>query len=89
VQFAVHVQPGARVAAVGGSRDEALLVKVRARAVDGKANDAVIAALAGAFDVRPRAVRLVHGATGRRKLVEIDVDEDQGAARLQRLSASS
>ena len=89
VRFAVHVRAGARRTTVGGRWGDgeraALVVRVQAPAVGGRANAAVLAALAVAFDVRPAAVRLVRGATSRTKLVEIDgVDE----AALERLLAA-
>ena len=68
----IRVHPGAKVAAVGGSHDGALVVRVRERAVDGKATAAALRALAGALDVPANDVRLVSGATSRTKLVEID-----------------
>jgi len=40
--------------------------------VDGQATEATLAALAEAFGVRRRAVRLVTGAASRTKLVDID-----------------
>jgi len=43
-----------------------------APATDGRANAAVLDALADALGVRPRAVRLVSGASSRSKVVEVD-----------------
>lgn len=48
------------------------MVRVGARAVDGKATDAALRALADALGLRPADVRLVSGATSRTKVVEID-----------------
>ena len=42
-----------------------------ARAVDGKATEAALAAVAGAFGVRRSAVTLVSGASSRTKIVDI------------------
>ena len=65
------MHPGAKRAVVGGSHDGALVVRVVARAVDGAATTAVLRALAAAFTVRARDVRLVKGASSRTKVVEI------------------
>ena len=43
-----------------------------ARAVDGKATEAALRAVAAAFDVRRRDITLVTGAASRDKVVEID-----------------
>ena len=52
--------------------DGVLTVRVSAPAQEGRANAAVLEMLAEHFGVPRRAVRLVHGQAGRRKLVEID-----------------
>jgi hypothetical protein len=44
---------------VGGRHDGALIVRVSARAVDGKATEAALTAVADSFGVRRSAVRLV------------------------------
>ncbi len=75
---ALHVRPGARVDAVGGSvpasrpdRPPALVVQVRARPVAGAASAAAERVLADALGVRPRQVRIVRGTTSRDKLVAV------------------
>ena len=57
---------------MGGRHGGALAVSVAARAVDGKATEAALRAVAEAFRVRRRDVSLVTGATSRRKVIEID-----------------
>jgi uncharacterized protein YggU (UPF0235/DUF167 family) len=64
-----------------------LLVAVRARAVEGAANTAVVAALADAFGLRGRDVVIVTGARGRDKIVELTGDEPVLRAELERLLA--
>jgi uncharacterized protein YggU (UPF0235/DUF167 family) len=71
VVIAIRVRPGSAHPGVGGEYDGALIVRVSARAVDGKATEAALAAVADAFGVRRSAVGLVSGASSRMKLVEI------------------
>jgi uncharacterized protein YggU (UPF0235/DUF167 family) len=66
----IRVKPGASRTRVGGSYGGALVVTVQARAVDGKATEAALQALADAVRVRRRDVRLVTGASSRTKVVE-------------------
>jgi uncharacterized protein YggU (UPF0235/DUF167 family) len=56
---------------VGGEHDGALVVRVSARAADGQATAAALAAVAAAFGVHRQAVTLVTGAASRTKIVEI------------------
>jgi uncharacterized protein len=76
LRFRVRVHPGARRTEVGGryGTDNApsLVVRVAAPATDGKANAAVVEALAAALGVHSRAVRLIAGASSRSKVVEVD-----------------
>jgi len=92
VRIPLRVRPGSSRTAVGGpygeGDDARLVVAVTARAVDGAATKAVLAAVAKAFGVRPRAVTLVSGATSRDKLVEIDLPDAEAAARLAELLAA-
>lgn len=68
----VRVQPRASSAGVVGWREDgALAVRVAAPPVDGAANAAVGALLAEALGVRVSAVRIVHGAGSRDKLVRV------------------
>jgi uncharacterized protein len=71
VRITVRVVPGSARPGVGGNREGALVVRVAARAVDGKATAAALDALAAAFGVRRSAVTLVAGATSRTKIVEM------------------
>jgi uncharacterized protein YggU (UPF0235/DUF167 family) len=73
MRLAIHVKPGSRRPAVGGSHADALVVRVTERAVDGRATEAALRALA-ALGVRRADVRLVTGAASRAKVVEIDGD---------------
>jgi uncharacterized protein YggU (UPF0235/DUF167 family) len=55
-----------------GWRSGVLAVRVTAPPVEGEANRAVSALLAGALGVRPSAVSVVKGARGRDKLVRVE-----------------
>ena len=76
VTIAIRVKPGVSRPHVGGCHDgaygAALIVAVAAPAVDGRATDAALRALADAVGVRPRTLRLRAGATSRDKLVAVD-----------------
>jgi uncharacterized protein (TIGR00251 family) len=72
---AIRVRPGSPRTVVGGRRGDALVVRVSARPVAGKATEAALRAVAAAFGVRPRDVQLVTGMASRDKVVRIDGDE--------------
>jgi len=72
VRVSIWVRPGSARPGVGGERAGALVVRVSARAVDGKATEAALAALAAAFGVPCGAVRLVAGASNRAKIADVD-----------------
>jgi uncharacterized protein (TIGR00251 family) len=76
MRVALRVYPGAQRDEVGGrygtTEPPILMVRVKAPAVDGKANAAVIEALAEAFGCQRTDVRVLVGHTGRHKIVEID-----------------
>ena len=82
--IAIRVKPGAARARVGGCHDgrygPALVVSVTAPAVDGRATDAVLRAVAGALGLRTADVSLRTGATSRDKLLAVaDAPEDLAA----------
>ncbi len=69
----VHVKPGSRKGPlVESGPDGMLTVFVRERAVDGAANDGVVAALAAHLGVRKGDVRIASGHTARIKTIEVD-----------------
>jgi uncharacterized protein len=71
VRVTIRVQPGSSRPGVGGDHAGALIVRVRARAVEGKATEAALDAVATAFGVRRSAVTLVAGAASRTKIVDV------------------
>ena len=67
----IRVIPRAKRRGVQAGADGQLSVRVTEPAEDGRANEAVIAALAGHFNVPKRAVAIIRGHTSRHKLVEL------------------
>lgn len=69
-RLALRVTPGARSEAIELA-DGVVQVKVRAKPKDGEANVAVLALLAKSLGVATSKLRLLRGATGRNKLVQL------------------
>jgi uncharacterized protein YggU (UPF0235/DUF167 family) len=69
-RLALRVTPGARTEGIEIAAGR-LLVKVRAKPQDGAANEAVLALLAQALGVAASRLRMLRGATGREKLVQL------------------
>lgn len=67
----LHVQPGASRTELAGMHGDRVKVRLAARAVDGKANEALIKFLAEYYNVSKRDVRITAGLKSRRKRVEI------------------
>ena len=85
LRITVKVKPGSRHPGITASGNTPV-VAVRERAVDGQANAAVVAAVAGWLGVAPSRVRIEHGAGGRSKRLAVDgLDEPTYAAALERL----
>jgi uncharacterized protein len=72
MRAAIRVRPGSGRTLVGGRYDDALVVRVRERAVDGRATESALRALAEALGVRRAGIGLVTGAGSRTKIVEFD-----------------
>jgi uncharacterized protein (TIGR00251 family) len=72
LRVTIRVKPGAARPRVGGRHGDALVVAVSARAVEGKATEAALRAVAAAFGVRRGDVTLVSGQTSRDKVVDVD-----------------
>ncbi len=66
----VLVKAGSRVDQVEMA-DDGFVVRTKAQAVEGKANDAVVKLLAKHFGVSKTNVRILVGTTSRHKVVEI------------------
>lgn len=71
VVLEILVQPRASRTRPVGEHDGRLKVQLAAPPVDGEANAALIAFLAGALGVRRADVAILRGETGRRKTVRV------------------
>jgi uncharacterized protein len=69
----VKVKPKSRVSTLAQVEDGTWLARVKAAPIDGKANEELVALVAGHFHCRKSAVSIKSGASGRMKLVRIEV----------------
>ena len=69
--LALHIQPNARRSEIAGLHGDALKVRIAAPATDNRANAALIGFLSGVLGVPKTAITIRHGATGRRKVVDV------------------
>lgn len=70
--YAVTVKPGSKKGPLVVERDTELVVFLRERPIEGRANTALIQVLAKHFGVAKSQVVIKNGARGRKKLVEIE-----------------
>lgn len=70
--IAIRLQPRAKRAEVVGERAGAIVIRVTAPPVDGKANAALCAFVAKAAGVPASRVEVVRGQTSRDKVVRVD-----------------
>jgi uncharacterized protein len=84
LELDVHAQPGAARTEVKGLHGEAIKIRVGAPAVEGKANEALLAFLAEALQVPRRRCVLVSGQASRQKRVRIEAPDRALAERVLR-----
>ena len=79
----IHVVPNAKIDNVVGEHGGAIKIKLRAPAVEGKANAALIDFLSKRLKVPARTIALVRGQKSREKLVRIEgLSDDELRRRL-------
>ena len=84
----VRVAPGAKRSAWAGRMpDGRRKVRIAAPPLEGRANEALVAFVADSLGVPRRAVRLVAGAGGRDKRLEVDLAAETIELRLAALEA--
>jgi uncharacterized protein YggU (UPF0235/DUF167 family) len=57
-------------------------VKIAAPPVEGQANDALVRFVARSLDLPRQSVRVAHGASGRDKVIEVDLESEELSRRL-------
>jgi len=82
----IRAKPGSSRDRVGGAFGDSLVVAVTAPAVDGRANEAVVRALAKALRLRAGLLHVKSGAKSRTKVISIEVDEESAPAINERLA---
>lgn len=73
MRIIVHAKPNAKMGRVEEVGPQEFIVAVKEPPREGKANAAIIRALAEHFGVPPSRVRLVSGFTSRQKMFDVDV----------------
>ena len=68
----VHVVPNAKIDSVIGEHGDAIKIKLRAPAVEGKANAALIRFLAEQLKLPRHSIVLQHGHRSRDKVIRVD-----------------
>lgn len=73
VRLTIQVAPNARKTQAAGVLDDALKVRLQAQPIEGRANEALIRFLAETLKVPRTAIKIAHGMTSKRKVVDIAV----------------
>ncbi len=76
-----HVVPNAKIDKVVGEHGNAIKIKLRAPAVEGKANAALRSFLAGKLQISERQVVMEHGHKSREKVLRIDEMSEEDVRR--------
>lgn len=72
MRITVKVKPGSKMNAVEKLPDGSYSLRVKARALEGRANDAVVEVLSEHFSVAKSRIRIVKGLASRNKVVDIE-----------------
>jgi uncharacterized protein (TIGR00251 family) len=84
VRVAVYIQPRAAKTEFAGVHGDSIKIRIAAPPVENAANRALIEFIAECLGIAKRRVRVVSGATSRKKVLEIDdVSADRITAALR------
>jgi uncharacterized protein len=73
----VHIIPNAKIDKVVGQHGDAIKIKLRAPAVEGKANSVLVRFLAEKLSISRGAIFLQHGEKSRDKMIRIEDLNDE------------
>jgi uncharacterized protein len=82
VSIELHVQPGASKSGWSGAFGDRLKLRISGKAVDGQANESLIAFLSKFLNVPKSHVSITRGDKSREKTVFVSGDPEQIAAKL-------
>ena len=71
MKISIRVKPSSKTASVEKTEEGSYIVRVKAPAKEGKANEAVIKALGEYFGVPKSRISILHGQSGKSKVVDI------------------
>lgn len=74
MRLTIYVKPGSKIEGFSRREDGVLVARVRALAVDNKANESLIKLLAQRLNLSKRSIELVSGQLYRFKVFEIDTN---------------
>jgi uncharacterized protein (TIGR00251 family) len=73
IRLTVQITPNAKKSEVIGVLGDALRIRLQAPPIEGKANEALVRYIADALRVPKAAVSIMHGHTGKRKLLHVAI----------------
>lgn len=71
IRLAVQIMPNAKKNEVVGVLNGVLKIRLQARPIEGKANDALVRYLADALGLPKAMIAITHGHTSRQKTIEV------------------
>ena len=71
MKISVKVKPNSKQNLVEAAGEKSYIVRVKEKALEGKANEAVIRSLSEYFDIPKERIRVVSGVRSRNKIIEV------------------
>lgn len=71
MKITVKIKPNSRVESVEKDGERSFIVRVKAPAKEGRANDALVDALSEHFNIPKSRIRIAHGRNSKNKIIDI------------------